>query len=93
MRASSALIIVALLFHQTACVDPRPRSTAASYSPSAVPTEPAREATPDEAEQYAAREQQATELEKFQGGRESVVTVLVVVLLVILILYLLKVIR
>jgi hypothetical protein len=93
MRAISTLITVALLFHQAACVEPRPRPTSATSSPSPVQTQQAREATPDEAEHYAEREQQATELEKFQGGRESVVTVLVVVLLVILILYLLKVIR
>lgn len=93
MRAIRTLIVVALLFHQTACVQPRPRPTGADYSPSAAPTQPTREATPEEAERYAEREQQASELEKFQGGRESVVTVLIVVLLVILILYLLKVIR
>jgi hypothetical protein len=93
MRAVSTLIIVALLFHQTACVEPRPRPTAASDSPSPVKTQPTREATPEEGELYAEREQQATGLEKFTGGNHSLVTVLVVVLLVILILYLLKIIR
>ena len=90
MRAISTLITVVLLFHQTACVQPRPRPTAAQQSPMQTET---REATPEEAERYAAREQQSGELEKFQGGRGDVVTVLVVVLLVVLILYLLKVIR
>jgi hypothetical protein len=87
MRAICTLIIIAL-FCQAGCVPPRSRPTAANHSPSPMQAEPAREATPDESERYAEREQQASELEKFRGGNASLVTVLVVVLLVILILYL-----
>ncbi len=93
MRATSTLIVIALLFHQTACVDPRPRAPVTSYSRSQAQTQPTREATPEEGERYAEREQQARELEKFKGGNASLVTVLVVVLLVVLILYLLGYIR
>jgi hypothetical protein len=88
MRATSTLIVVALLFHQTACIANQPRQPVAKYSRSEVPTQPTRQATPEEREQYAEREQKASELEKFKGGNASLVTVLVVVLLVILILYL-----
>jgi hypothetical protein len=88
MRAISTLIIVALLSYQSACVQSRPRPTAAHHSPAPLQTQPAREATPQERELYAEREQQAAELEKFRGGNASLVTVLVVVLLVVLILYL-----
>ncbi|HEY5922785.1 MAG TPA: hypothetical protein VIV11_13990 [Kofleriaceae bacterium] len=93
MRAICTLIIVALFCHQAACVPSRPRPTAANHSPSPMQTQPAREATPDESEHYADREQQATELEQFRGGNASLVTVLVVVLLVVLILYLLGYVR
>jgi hypothetical protein len=90
MRAISTLITTALLFQNAGCADPRPRAPAAAYSPSQVQT---REATPEEGAFYAEREKQSTDLEKFTGGRNEVVTVLVVVLLVVLILYLLKVIH
>ena len=89
MRAISTLITTALLFHQVGCVDPRPRAPAASYA-AEVQT---REATSEEGERYAEREQQSADLAKFTGGRNDVVSVLVIVLLVVLILYLLKVIR
>jgi hypothetical protein len=93
MRAISTLIVVALLFHQTACVDPRPRAPVTSYSRSQLQTQPTREATREEGERYAEREQKARELEKFRGGNPSVVTVLVVIVLVVLILYLLGYLR
>jgi hypothetical protein len=93
MRALSTLIVVALIFHQTGCVDPRPRAPVANYSRSQAQTQPTREATPEEGERYAEREQQSRELEKFKGGNASLVGVLVVVVLVILILYLLGYVR
>jgi hypothetical protein len=88
MRAICTLIVVALFCHQAACVPSQPRPTAANHSPVPMQAQPAHEATPDESERYAEREQQASELEKFRGGNASLVGVLVVVLLVVLILYL-----
>ncbi|HEY5945870.1 MAG TPA: hypothetical protein VIV40_10280 [Kofleriaceae bacterium] len=87
MRAVSTLIIVALLSLQSGCMQSRLRPTAAQHSPGPVQAQPVHEATPDEQERYAAREQQAGELEKFRGGAASLVGVLVIVLLVVLILY------
>jgi hypothetical protein len=94
MRAISTLITIALLFHQTGCVEPRPRTPVASQAAAQSQTVPTREATPEEGELYAEREKQATNLEDFKGGNHGgVVTLVLVVVLVILILYLAKVIR
>jgi hypothetical protein len=49
-------------------------------------SEPARRpASPEEMERYAAREQQSSGLEKFEGGRIDTTTIVIILLLVIVI--------
>lgn len=90
--ASRPIVLVALLLCLSAaapaCQAPsaRPSVSAASSSPPAARSEPAKDrATGEELARYAERERSAAGLEKFQGGRIDTGTIIIVLLLVIVI--------
>ena len=93
MRPTIAVMVLSLFLLPARPWAAPPAPTTSRPQQAQAQTEPERrEASDAERKEYAEREQQATELEKFKGGSHQLVAVLLVVLLVVVILYLLKVI-